>query len=374
MKVTCLQENLKTNLNITQNIVGKNLTLPILNNLLLETDGGRLKISSTNLEIGINTWTSGKVEKNGSLTCPAKILSSFVDNLPNKKIDLETKDNSLFIHCENYKATIKGLSSDDFPLIPQIKEKPFFVFKKSENLKDDLSAVVGSAALSESRPEFSGVLFRFDKEAVKFVATDSFRLAEATVYQGNNLKEPSSFIVPQRTIQELIRIIGEKPGREIKFSLGDSQILFEIEDVQLISRLIDGQYPDYQQIIPKGFETKVTLAREEFINNIRIASIFSSRINDVKLAVKNDKVEILSQDSELGENKSQMSAQVQGKSMEIVFNYRYLMDGLANIPTKQVFLGMNSEAEGSSPRSNPAVIKPVGESNYLYVIMPIKTS
>ncbi|MFH0852079.1 MAG: DNA polymerase III subunit beta [bacterium] len=374
MKITCLQENLKTNLNITQNIVGKNLTLPILNNLLLETDGGRLKISSTNLEIGVNTWTSGKIEKNGSLTCPAKILSSFVNSLPNKKIELETKENSLFVRCENYKAMIKGLPSDDFPLIPQIKTKPFFVFKKSDSLKNDLGAVVVSAAISESRPEFSGVLFKFSKESVKFVATDSFRLAESTIYQGNNLNEPASFIVPQRTIQELIRIMTEKPGQEIKFSLGDSQILFEIGDVQLVSRLIDGQYPDYQQIIPKGFETKVTLGREEFINNIRIASIFSSRINDVKVVVKNDKAEILSQDSELGENKSQMSAQVQGKPMEIVFNYRYLMDGLANIPTKQVFLGMNPEGEGSSPRSNPAVIKPVGEDDYLYVIMPIKTA
>jgi DNA polymerase-3 subunit beta len=373
MKITCLQENLKTNLNITQNIVGKNLTLPILNNVLLEVDGGRLKISSTNLEIGINTWTPGKIEKTGSITCPAKILTSFINNLPNKKIELETKDNTLFVKCDNYKAAIKGLSADDFPLIPKIKERPIFIFKKSEALKNDLNMVVGSAALSESRPEFSGVLFKFSKEAVKFVATDSFRLAEKVIYQANNISQPISLIIPQRTIQELIRILGEKANQEIKFILGDNQILFELDEIQLISRLIDGQYPDYQQIIPKNFETKVTLSKDEFINNIRIASIFSSKINDVKLVIRPEKIEIFSQDPDLGENKSQMDARVQGKPMEIVFNFRYLMEGLANIGTKQVLLGLNSEADAASQKSNPAVLKPVGEEGYLYVVMPIKT-
>jgi len=372
MKIICLQENLKTNLNIAQNIVGKNLTLPILNNVLMETEGGRLKISSTNLEIGVNTWTAGKIEKTGSLTCPAKILSSFVNNLPNKKIELEAKDNTLFVRCEGYKAAIKGLSSEDFPLIPKLKEKPIFVFKKAEGLKNDLNQVVGAAALSESRPEFSGVLFKFDKETIKLVATDSFRLAEKTIYRGSQTTNPISLIIPQRTIQELIRILSEKPAQEVKFILGDNQVLFETDEVQLISRTIEGQYPDYQQIIPKSFETKITVAKDELVNNIRIASIFSGKINDVKLSVKSERLELSSQDADLGENKSQMSAQISGKPMEINFNFRYLMEGLANISTKQVFLGMNPESTHN--RSNPAVIKPAGDDSYLYVVMPIKTA
>jgi DNA polymerase-3 subunit beta len=374
MKIICLQENLKTNLNITQNIIGKNLTLPILNNLLLETDAGRLKISSTNLEIGINTWTSGKIEKTGSITCPAKILSSFINNLPNKKIELETKDNNLLIKCENYKASIKCLSADDFPLIPKIKEKPIFIFKKSDVLKNNFNQVVGAAAISESRPEFSGILFKFEKETLKLVATDSFRLAEKIIYQNNYLKQPTSLIVPQRTVQELIRILTEKPSQEIKLILGDNQVLFELDEAQLISRLIDGQYPDYQQIIPEKFETKVTLSKEEFINNIRIASIFSSRINDIKISVRPEKIEILSQDADLGENRSQMDARVIGKPMEISFNFRYLIEGLSNVPTKQVTLGLNPEQNGSSLKSNPAVIKPVGEEDFLYIVMPIKAN
>lgn len=371
MKIICLQENLKKSLNIAQNIIGRNLTLPILNNLLLETDAGRLKISSTNLEIGINTWTSGKIEKPGSLTCPAKILTSFINNLPNKKIELETKDDILVVRCENYKANIKGLGADDFPLIPKIKEKPVFIAKKSEILKNSLSCVVGSAAISEARPEFSGVLLKIEKEEIKLVATDSFRLAEKTIFEKTNIGQPLSVILPQRTTQELIRILSEQPEGEIKIILGDSQILFETGETQLISRLIDGQYPDYQQIIPKNFETKVTLQKDEFMNNIRIASIFSSKINDVKIAIKNDKLEIFSQDADSGENRSQMPAKVEGKSMEISFNFRYLMDGLSNISTKQIFLGMNPEV--TSSRSNPAVIKPIGEEGYVYVVMPIKT-
>jgi len=368
MKITCLQENLKSGLNIVQNIIGRNLTLPILNNLLLETELGRLKISSTNLEIGINTWISGKIEKQGAITCPAKILSGFINNLPNKKIELETKDNNLFIKCEGYKANIKGLSVEDFPIIPKIKEKPIFIFKKSDILRNGLNQVIGAAAISESRPEISGILFYFNKEVIKLVATDSFRLAEKTIYQSDSLVDkPIYLIIPQRTAQELIRILNEKPDQELKVILGNNQILFELNEVQLISRLIDGQYPDYQQIIPKNFKTKVFVLKDEIINNIRIASIFSSKINDIKLLISPGKIEILAKDPDLGENQSQILTKTEGENLEINFNFKYLLDGLANISTKQVFLGLNSE-------SSPAIIRPVQEQDYLYVVMPIKTS
>ena len=374
MKITCLQENLKKGLNITQNIVGKNLTLPILNNLLLETDNGRLKVSSTNLEIGINTWISGKIEKNGALTCPAKVLAGLVNSLPNKKIEIEVKSNTLYLKCEDYKTSIKGLGADDFPLIPKIKEKPTLVFKKSEILKNGLSQVVGSVAPSESRPEISGVLFKIGKDTVKLVATDSFRLAEKTLHQAANINQPLSLIIPQRTIQELIRILTEKPEGEVRLVIGDNQVLFELDEIQLISRVIDGQYPDYEQIIPTKFETRLTLAKEEFLNNIRIASIFSSKINDVRLSIKSGKLEIMAQDPDLGENRSLMAVQMQGGGIEISFNFRYLIDGLGNIYTKQVFLGLNHEINAQASRSNPAVLKPVGEEGFLYIIMPIKTS
>ncbi|MDD5589566.1 MAG: DNA polymerase III subunit beta [Candidatus Portnoybacteria bacterium] len=367
MKIICLQENLKTSLNIAQNVVSRNLTLPILNNVLLETENGRLKVSSTNLEIGINTWTSGKIEKTGAITCPAKTLTTFINSLPNKKIELEVKGDNLSIKCETFKASIKGLPADDFPLIPKLKERPIFSFKNNEIFKNDLAQVIGAAAASESRPEISGIFFSLDKEAVKIVGTDGFRLAEKTIRQNNGPASPLSFIVPQRTIQELIRILSEKGGQEMNMVLGSSQILFDMGDVQLISRLIDGQYPDYQQIIPKGFETKATVLKDEFTNNVRIASIFSSKVNDIQLTLKDSKIEFSAQDADLGENKSQLEAQIQGKGVQMSFNFRYLLDGLSNIPTKQVFVGLNAE-------NSPAILKPVGDDSFLYVIMPIKTA
>ena len=366
MKIICLQENLKNNLNITQNIIGRNLTLPILNNLLLETEKGRLKISSTNLEIGINTWTSCKAEKEGAITCPAKILAGFINGLPNKKVELEVKNNVLIIKCENYKASLRGLPADDFPIIPKIKE-PASIEIKNSVFKDGLSQVVGAASLSESRPEIAGILLKPEKNNLKLVATDSFRLAEKIIFDADKKAEfVQPLIIPQRTVQELIRILAEKEG-DLKICLGSNQVLFDVDETQLISRLIDGQYPDYQQIIPTSFAIQAIVDKEELLNAIRIAGLFSSKINDVKFSLQSGKLEILSQDRDLGENKTDLPAETKGKNIQVVFNYRYLLEGLGNITTKQVFLGLNSE-------SSPAIIKPVGDDTYLYLIMPIKAS
>ena len=368
MKIICLQENLKQSLNITQNIIGKNLILPILNNLLLKTEKGRLRISATNLEIGINTWTSGKIEKEGEVTCPAKILTNFISNLPNKKIEIEAKNNNILIKCDNYHANIKGLPADDFPIIPKIKDEIILEIE-TEKIKDSLEKVAGVAAFSELRPEITGVLFKFEKNNLKLAATDSFRLAEKNITELNLKSEfKQSLIIPQRTIQELIRILNEKKGN-LKVILGSNQILFDLNEAQLISRLIEGQYPDYQQIIPKDFSIQIKTLREELINNIRLASIFSSKINDIKFSFRGSKLEILAQDPDVGENKSSLSIEREGKDddLNIDFNYRYLLDGLSNIKTKEVFIGLNSE-------STPVVFKPVGEEEYLYVVMPIKTN
>jgi len=172
--------------------------------------------------------------------------------------------------------------------------------------------------------------------------------------------------VPQKTAQEIIRILGEREG-EMKIYLGAGQILFDGGDAQVISRLIEGQYPDYQQIVPKNFSTQATIDKAELLNIIRAASVFSSKTNNIKVSLGEGLVEVLSQDPDLGENKSQIKAETKGKKVEISFNYRYLLEGLANIGTKQVFLGMNSD-------SNPAVFRPIGDESYIYLVMPIKAN
>jgi len=370
MKITCLQENLKKALNIVERIIGRNLTLPILNNLLLSAeDGKKIKVSSTNLEIGIICWLNGKIEEKGSITVPARLISSFVNNLPNKKIEIKSRDKQLELRCEKYKGVLKGMSAEEFPIIPKISGEPILKIK-GNILKDAFSQVVEMAAVSESRPEISGICLNFENNLLKLAATDSFRLAEKKIEVSLDLKnnqiKNNYIIIPQRTVGEIIRILGEDDV-EVKLVISNNQVLFDLDNSQVISRIIEGQYPNYQQIIPKSFQTQAVVDRKELINNIRIASLFSSKINDIEVSVEPKKsiIEVSANNADVGENKSKIDAKIEGKSVKIVFNHRYLMDGLNNILSDKVVIGFNSG-------SNPAVVRPVGDNSYTYVVMPIK--
>jgi len=373
MELICLQENLKQALGITERIIGRNLTLPILNNILLNIENNKLKVSSTNLEIGINTWVSGKINKKGGITVPARLITDFINNLPNKKIELRIKGNQLVLKSEKFRAVLNGLPVDNYPIIPKIKDKPI---AKVEGmlLKNDLSQVVEMASILESRPEITGIFIKFSKDLIKLAATDSFRLAERNIEinLGKEVEE-QSIIVPQRTIQELIRILGEKDldtpdqKQEVEIILSGNQILFDLGYTQLISRLIEGQYPNYQQIIPDKTQTQVVIDRKELISSIKIASLFSGKVNDIKVLINPNKsiIETSSKSADVGENKSQIKAEIEGNQVEVLFNYRYLLDGLNNIFSDKVIIGLNDN-------SKPIVIRPVGDMNYTYVVMPIK--
>jgi len=364
MQIICLQENLKKILNITERIIGRNLTLPILNNILLIVEKNKLKISSTNLEIGINCWLNGKTQKEGSITVPAKLISSFVGNLPNKKITLKTKNNQLKVECEKFKSTINGLSADDFPIIPQIKDTPLIKIK-GNILKNNFAQVVEMASISESKPEIMGIYMEFDNKSIKLAATDSFRLAEKVIEINSKKLNKQFIIIPQKTIQELIRILGEEDV-DVDIVLSHNQILFDLGNTQIISKLIDGQYPDYQQIIPDKFQTQIIINKAELINNIKIASLFSGN-NNINFSINPQKsiIEISAKSGDVGENKSQIEAKIEGKELNVIFNHRYFLDGLNNIFSDKVIIGLNSSAK-------PVVIRPFGDISYTYVIMPIK--
>lgn len=375
MKIICLQENLKKALSITEKIIGRNLTLPVLNNILFSIEKNKIKIASTNLEIGINCWINGKIEKEGSITIPAKLFSNLVNNLPNKKIELTVKNNKLTVNADEFSASINTISADEFPIIPKINDTVLCVIN-GNLLKNSLSQVVEMASLSESRPEISGIFMEFNKNSIKLVATDSFRLAEKNIPTNflpasrlggsENDINNKSIIIPQRTVQELIRILGEIDN-EVKVILSGNQILFDLNEVQIISRLIEGQYPDYKQIIPGNFKTQITINKNELIKSIKTASLFSGKINDVKLVINPSKLllEISAKNTDIGENNSQIISKVEGDPLDISFNYKYLLDGLNNILSDKVIIEFNNSA-------SPAVIKPVGDMSYIYVIMPIK--
>ncbi|MFH1392935.1 MAG: DNA polymerase III subunit beta [Patescibacteria group bacterium] len=376
MNITCTQENLKENLDNALRIIKQNSTLPILNNFLLSTDKGRLKISSTDLEMGFTSWISSKVSKDGSITVPAQLLSQFVGNLPNKNINLEVKDQKLHIVCDNIKASISGLNSDDFPIIPKIKNTSSLIIN-SKVLKDSLSGVVNSAALSSARPEISSVYLRIEPDCIKFISTDGFRLAHKTLllsseYLKDKIKvdfsKSQNIIIPLRTIGEVLRILGDK-NIEVQINIDQNQILFNFGDTHLISRLIEGNYPDYEAIIPKSSETKCFVSKNNLEEAVKLSGCFSSRLNDIILKTISDKsfLEVFSNNSEIGNHKTNIDSEIKGEDIDITFNWRYLLDGLKNIRGDEITLEFNGDQK-------PAVIKPAQSIDFFYILMPIKNT
>lgn len=382
MKTTILKEKLKEGIGMVERISSKSLSLPILNNILISVKKNFLNLRTTDLEVGINWWSLVKTEKEGEIAVPSRILANFVNFLPNKPINLELKDLTLKINCENHQTSIKGLSAEDFPIIPKIPPEENISIQ-NQLFCQGLSRVVDVASYSSAKPEISGIYFLFQKNLIVMAATDSFRLGEKKIYLESplvNISKDYSLILPQRAAKEIINIFGEKEGNlTIYFSA--NQVLFEMllaetphPQVQLTSRLIEGEYPNYQEIIPKKYDTQIILQTADLINQIKLASLFSGKINEVKLKVdpKKNRLEIFSQNPDLGEHYSFLSGKVEGKPCQVSFNYRFLLEGLLNVAAGQekkqeVILELNGS-------DRPGVLRPRGDDSYLYLAMPIKTS
>ncbi|MDD3046334.1 MAG: DNA polymerase III subunit beta, partial [Candidatus Pacebacteria bacterium] len=373
MKLTILTQELKKGLNYTERLTGRNLTLPILNNVLLEATTNFLKISSTDLETGIEWWGLCKTESEGKITIPAKILTQVINNISDEKIEIEDKNDTLFIKTKSFKTQIKGYTSDDFPIIPQFSKEECIEISAQE-LKESLVDVVDIASLSQIRPEISGIYFVFKKDSVNLVATDSFRLVERTVKSNNyknSFNEEIKFILSQKTTKEVINVIQENTGL-VKIYYSESQILFETTlnevdhpEIDLISRQIEGNYPAYKEIIPKEYKTRIIVPKDELVKQIKLAGLFAGKINEVKFKNDDKNLEILSQDIELGENSSILEAKIEGETTEISFNYKFILDGVNRVKTKNVLL----ELQGPS---GAGVIKAEEGIDYIYVVMPIK--
>ena len=376
MKISSLQENLKNSLFVVSHVASKNINLPILNNIMIEAKEKNIKLIATDLEIGIKCLVRGKVEKEGAFTVDSKVISDYITLLPNKKVDIEKKENKLIIKGENYKTIIQGQAADEFPLIPKINKKTHYKVKTND-FKKALTQVIFAVSTSETRVELSGALFVFNKNTLTLAATDSYRLAEKEIKITTNATSEGDkkIIIPAKTLQELIRIlsgireenIGEE-SEEVQFYILENQILFIIGQIELTSRLIEGQYPDYKQIIPTSSETKININRHELIRAVRAAAIFSKAgINDINLdfPLNKNKVVVSSASSQTGENTAELEATINGKDNGMVVNYRYLLDGLNNIDSENVKIEVTNN-------NTPCVLKPEKEEDYLYIIMPIK--
>lgn len=372
MKFITLVDNLKKAVILAERITSKNITLPILNNLLIETNKNKIHIKATDLEIGIEINVSGKTEKEGKIVVPAKTFSSFLTSLPEEKITLEVKENNLKAESGNYKTVFQGFSSEDFPIIPQIKTDKYIEIEKSL-LKEGLEQVKSSTTYNANYPELASVLFKLDKEGLKLVGTDRYRLAVKTIPLDKiktNIKDEWQTIVPLRTIQEVIKILSEELEDNsplITISPDPNQIQFMTEEVRLISRIINAQYPDYEKAIPSNFENQVILKRNDLKEAIKITGIFSGKINDVKFKFNSLKKEVIlkSQDPTLGESETFLQPiEINGEGLEISFNYQFFLDGLEACRGEEVFLGLNKE-------NTPALIRGKEENDFLYILVPL---
>ena len=372
MRFISLQENLRRGLNIVGHATAKNINLPILNNILIKAEAGNIELVSTNLEIGVVHQVRGKIEKDGQFTVDAKLITEYVNLLSGgEKVKVEIKDGELLVECGNYKTKIKGVAAKEFPLIPTIPKNNYYNCR-TEELRKALNSVVFAVASSENRVELTGVFFAFNKNKLSLAATDSYRLAEREININNiDSVAEQKVIVPAKTIQELLRILNnfetgnleEEP--EIKIYLADNQILFTIDSVDLISRLINGHYPDYKQIIPAQSQTKAIVERAELVRAVKATALFSKTgLNDVTLRFNKNKIIVSASSGASGESQVEVAADISGGDNETTINYRYLLDGLNNIEDDKVILCLLNSKQ-------PCLLKPEKDNNYLYIVMPI---
>ena len=373
MRLSCLQENLNRGLSIVGRAVAVRTTLPITQNVLISTDQSRLKLAATNLEIAISTWIGAQIEEGGSITIPARLLTEFVSSLPSEKIDIasSSQPTSLALTCARSDARINGTDAEDFPPIPSV-ESGVVGRVEPKVLSDAIAHVAFASATEESRPVLTGIKVEISGEEFTFAAADGFRLA---VYKGKlaaPASEDADFIVPARALLEVGRLIGgQQEPIEFTVTPSKSQALFRLENIEVVTQLVQGTFPNYAQLIPQSYDTRAVVELKEFQRATRSASIFARdgsgiiRLHVTGAAEGSGKLSISSRAEELGDNQGEVDAQVEGgDEAKIALNSKYLADVLDVLQESEVAL------ETTRP-SSPGVLKPVGNDRYIHVVMPM---
>ncbi len=387
MKVSCLQENLAKGLSIVGRAVASRSTLPVLSNVLLATDNGQLKLSANNFELGINCWVGAKVEKEGAITVPARLLAEFVNSLPPERIDmqLDEETQTLNLICDRFESNIKGIDAQEFPAVATATEDDIAIKLDPESLRTMIKQVVFAAATDESRPVFTGVLLKFDEDALTMVAADGFRLSVKTTPLNQNAAATladlgldnggagSSLIIPARALMELARVsVDQEQPIDLIVTPARRQVLFNLQDIELVSQLIEGDFPDYNRIIPKMHTTRSVMDTASLLKAVRISHLFArDAANIVRLEIApsgdelmNGRITLVATSAELGDNVADLDASIEGEAVEIAFNAKYLIDVLSIIDSPQIAL------ETSTP-SSPGVFRVIGDENFTHVIMPM---
>jgi len=373
MKFICTKENLSYSIDLVSGVAGKHANLPILTNILIKAEGSKIELVATNLELAVKASLRAKIENEGTFTVPAKTLADFVHLLPDEQVEIELVENELAIKCGSSATKIKGSFADDYPVVPDIEEQHAYALDVHE-FKESLSQVVFAAAKNEIRPELSGIYFglfteRYD--GLLMAATDSYRLAEkrVKVEQG---KDEIKTIVPARTVYEMIRLLtvasGKNAEKMVRLWISDNQIAVRYDDFEVTSRVIEGKYPEYSQIIPNTFKTEAVLPVSVMVNKIKAASLFTTTgVNAVSfdLNVTEHNIGISSTSTQTGEHSSEMDADLKGDENSILLNHRYVLEGLQNFDSEEVEFKMNSA-------DAPCLLQTKGNDSYVYIVMPIR--
>lgn len=373
MKVSCLQENLAKGLSIVGRAVSPRSTLPVLGHVLLATDAGRLKLSATNLEVGINCWIGAKVEDDGATTVPARTLIDLVNALPPEQVDMELveRTQTLNLRAGRSESNIKGIDAQEFPIVP-IPEGEGGISIEPDVLRTAIRQVAFAAATDESRPILTGVLAKFEESQLTLAAADGFRLSVCIVPLPQSIADPFSIIIPARALTELGRISGEQKEQiVITVTPTRNQVIFQLTDVVLVSQLIDGNFPDYHQIIPRDRTTHTVVDTAAFLKACKTALIFARDAAHIgRLHIKPGTelapghMIVSATSAETGDDVSELDASIEGDEIEIAFNIKYLIELLSVVDSPQVALDTTTS-------SSPGVIRPVGETDFTHVIMPM---
>ncbi|HJQ09241.1 MAG TPA: DNA polymerase III subunit beta [Candidatus Saccharimonadales bacterium] len=363
MDLQVTQENLNKALGTVARVANTRGTLPVLANVLIKTVNNRLSIAATNLDIAITNYIGAKVAAEGAITVPARLMQDFVSSLPGGVIDLKLDDLKLNIVTEQYQSVINGVSAEEFPVMPAISEGKKWAVP-APLLKKSLQQVIVAASGDEARPVLTGVYLHVTDGKLYMAATDSYRLAEKELLATT---EDISLLVPVSAMQDLLRIVSDAED-DVRVTSDEQQVLFQIGDVELVARLIEGKYPDYRKLIPDSFSTTATLKRADLLNATKISSLFAREsAGSITLNVDeaSQELSIRSVASQLGENTAKASAKVDGGGA-ITLNSRYLLDALQVLSGEEVQFCFNGKLE-------PSVLRDPASSDYVHIIMPLKS-
>lgn len=363
MKLTLKREKFTRGLLTASKLVKQRATLPVLSNIMLMTDKGRLKIAATDLESAVVTWVGAKIDEEGAVTVPAKTIVDYITNATDETVDLYSEGSDLNIKGARHHADIKGIAIEEFPIIPKISGG-INLKVKSKELKSAIFTTAVAAAFDETRPVLAGILFRVNNEQLIVVATDSYRLAEYKIKAQSSLKK-GEFIIPQRTAAEVARLLPADDS-EVEITSGDNQVLFKFDDIEFSSRQIEGSFPDYEQIIPKEFVFQSEMDKNELLEAIKTANVFARESgSNVKMSMTEGGISISAIAAQVGKSETSVSATTSGKPLEVAFNAKFIMDALNAMEGERVKFNFSGPL-------NPGLILPFDSDNFKYVVMPLR--